>query len=41
MKSSKSLSVNGKDDLTKRVIRSYFVNGLADALENIKKASAI
>lgn len=41
VKSSKRLSVNGKDELTKRVIRRYFANGLADALKNIKKAFAI
>lgn len=37
-KSSKILSLKGKDDLTKTVIKSYFVNGLADGSKGIEKA---
>lgn len=34
----KILSLKGKDDLTKTAIKSYFVNGLADASKGSKKA---
>jgi len=37
VKSGKILFLKGKDDLTKRVIKSYFVSGLADASKGIKK----